>query len=73
MSRWQSSPPNSDRFASWRYSISNELAGSGRGQKWLTSANVTMPFWPVLFAIAMFGLTAVANIAFRVAQRRRPA
>lgn len=30
-------------------------------------------FWPVLFAIAMFGLTAVANIAFRVAQRRRPA
>ena len=43
LSRWQSSPPNSDRFASWRFSISNDLAGSGRGQKWLTSANVTMP------------------------------
>ena len=43
LSRWQSSPPNSDRFASWRCCLSNDLAGSGRGQKWLTSANVTMP------------------------------
>ena len=31
------------KFRSWRCSISNDLAGSGRGQKWLTSANVTMP------------------------------
>ena len=46
LSRWQSSPPNSDRFASWRCSISNDLAGSGRAQKWLTSANVTMPSRP---------------------------
>ena len=43
LSRWRSSPPNSARSASWRCSISNDLAGSGRGQKWLTSANVTMP------------------------------
>ena len=48
LSRWQSSPPNSDRFASWRCSISNDLAGSGGGQKWLTGANVTMPTGQVL-------------------------
>lgn len=27
------------------------------------------PFWPILFAVAMFGLTMVANFGFRVAQR----
>jgi predicted MFS family arabinose efflux permease len=27
------------------------------------------PFWPILFAVAMFALTMVANFGFRVAQR----
>ena len=27
------------------------------------------PFWPILFAIALFGLTLLANLAFRLAQR----
>lgn len=31
------------------------------------------PFWPILFAIALFGLTLVSNLAFRLAQRVSPA
>lgn len=27
------------------------------------------PYWPILFAVAMFGLTLVANLGFRMAQR----
>ncbi|MEH6476552.1 MAG: hypothetical protein V7727_12735, partial [Sneathiella sp.] len=29
-------------------------------------------FWPMLFAVALFFLTAIANIAFRAAQKRLP-
>lgn len=30
------------------------------------------PFWPILFAMALFFVTALANVAYRFAQRRLP-
>lgn len=32
----------------------------------------TDPFWPILFAMALFFITTVANLAFRFAQKRLP-